>query len=546
MAMATAVVLVLVLAPGPAPCSPQPAWASSSAYDPNELSYGLYWFGPDGANQKFVSGEANPFFDPTRPTLIFAHGWQPLLSGSIPDFQYAGDDTVAAWIADGWNTGIFVWSQFADELVVANAEAKIWTPLGPQGMRWRDWDSSARYGDAPAGTPSAGELFYNTYRVAMTEQAYSGGSIRIAGHSLGNQMAVRLTSLVNEGIEAGELPENLRPTRVALLDPYWSPAARSYLDGQSTGQAIRECIAQLLPAGTLFEWYWSSACTTPPLGDANDSLKPMMLYAAMDPLYATTDLEKHVAAQHLCFWSYAFDGPAPCTGAGCLGMTRLLSRMSDQQLADVMRSDYRWAQDGGQTTASPEDDTYHSSLQDDGATTVTSLQASVREQIAGRVITITATVSGTGRAAADGTLVSFATDLGSISPRSAVQDGIAVACVMSTAAGTAHISATTEGSGGPPQQGIVVTFRPAATPTRTATPSPTATVTSTPSVTPTVPASTPPWTLYLPMLRAASAGTPYAVKGLSLSRGRGPYVRAVAPIGESEAMLRRWTYSYVS
>ena len=248
---------------------------TASPYDPNELSYGLYWFGKDNANQKFVSGEANPYFDLARPTLIFAHGWQPFISNNLPTFDFDGVDIAAGWIDAGWNVGIFVWNQFSDETTgvtgawfgdgpppqgVLDAEAKIWSANGPQGMRWRDWDNylGGGYTVPLPGTPSAGELFYETYVAALPE-TYTQ-TIRIAGHSLGNQMAVRLTKLVDEGITANEVAVGLRPTRVALLDPYWSPDIRADIPdgdaaGRKTGNVVREYIAALIPAGTLFEWY---------------------------------------------------------------------------------------------------------------------------------------------------------------------------------------------------------------------------------------------------------------------------------------------------
>ena len=66
-------ILILILASSPVLASALSPTAPS-AYDPNELSYGLYWFGLNGVNQKFVSGEANQYFDPAKPTLIFVHG----------------------------------------------------------------------------------------------------------------------------------------------------------------------------------------------------------------------------------------------------------------------------------------------------------------------------------------------------------------------------------------------------------------------------------------------------------------------------------------
>ncbi|MBN1890057.1 MAG: hypothetical protein JW850_18820 [Thermoflexales bacterium] len=441
--------------------APEPAQTAPTAYDPNVLSYGLYWFGTNDANQKFVPGEANLYFDSAKPTLIFVHGWQPGISkSSPPNFTYTyielvakNVDTANAWISGGWNVGIFYWNQFADETVVTDAEAKIWVNDGPQRMRWKKDGSS--YEEAPAGTPSAAELFYETYLAAMTEQDYTGGNIRIAGHSLGNQMATRLAKLVDDGIEAGLVPEELRPTRVALLDPYWSIGAKTYLNDKTTGETIRQYVAELLPTGTLFEWYRSSVLTVEPEGDSNAALEPMMLYADMAPTfesYDTTHMREHCAAYHLYFWSYAFAGPPPCSGNGCLAMNKLLAKLSDAQLAAASRSDYTWAQSGGQSTPTADDDTYASSPRVNVPYTITQLQAGSAARSVGGVVTLRATVDDSlGDPAPDGSLVTFSTDLGAISARSAVSSGVAIAYLSSALTGTAHISATTQGAGNTPQ-----------------------------------------------------------------------------------------------
>ncbi len=442
-------------------------------FNPNELSYGLYWFGTNGAHQKFSPGELNTYFDPTKPTLIFAHGWQPFISDSLPNFDFNGTDTAAGWIAAGWNVGIFVWNQFSDETTgvtlgawfgdgpppqgVLDAEAKIWSANGPRGMRWRDWDNYLTgYSAPPSGTPSAGELFYQTYVAALPE-SYTQ-TIRIAGHSLGNQMAVHLTHLVDAGIAAGNVPANLRPARVALLDPYWSPEARTDVTdglaaGRQTGDVVREIIARLTPRGTLFEWYWSSTWTTPPQGDANDALKPMVFYAEMDPAFETADLDKHMAAQHLYFWSHAFDGPVECTGEACLGMDVVLSRMSNAQLAAVLRSDYRWEQSAGQSTQTLADDAYQSIPQAGTPYTINQLTATPASLPPGGSVTVTAIVS-----APEGSLVTLSTSLGEIAPRVIVNGGQAVAHLTSSVAGTAHISATTRGTDGTVQAVATAVF----------------------------------------------------------------------------------------
>lgn len=476
----TVVLLGAVVLPLPLLAQEVTPAAYSSDYNPSQLSYGLYWFGAAQTAKKFEPGQNNPYFDPARPTLIFVHGWQPDLSYLCPpDFRYddcdqynAGSvDTIQQWLDDGWNVGIFYWNQFSDEPSdVQYAEAKIWTATGPQQMRWRKWQNafSSTYEEAPAGTPSAAELFFEAYRAALTEQDYTGGNIRVAGHSLGNQMAVRLAWLAEEAIEAGDLPAKLRPDRVVLLDPYWSNGPKSYLDGKSTGQQVGEYVEALLPKGILFEWYWSSSLTvsgadmtgqdsTP--GYTNNELKPLMLYAEMDPAFVSGQMSKHQAAWNLYFWSYAFDGPAPCSGEACQQMTKLLAKMSDDQLAAAMQSNYRWAQNAGSLTPTPDDDTFQSSLAANAPYTATQMTASPSVQYPGWPVTLTVTIVDNSQARpGEAVLVTFGANSDQIPPRAVASDGTAQFQFTSYNSGTVTITATTGGAGSAGQVTTTVTF----------------------------------------------------------------------------------------
>ncbi len=504
------IIVMLILQVGLSGASAGARANQNNTYDPNTLSYGIYWFGLNNANQKFVPGEPNPYFDPAKPTIIFVHGWQPGLSASHPPnftFTYTEGiwprqvNTANSWIQAGWNVGIFFWNQFSDEANVTDAEAKIWTPDGPKKMRWRRGDGS--YADAPTGTPSAAELFLQEYIAALTDRPYTGGTIRIAGHSLGGQMAVRMTWLLEQAIRRGEAPEIIRPTRVALLDPYWSLGAKAYLNGKTTAEMIRGYVADLLPTGILFEWYRSSALTLPNKGDRNAPMESMMLYAEMSPAFAVDDMSKHVAARHLYFWSYAFSGPAACAGDACLNIDRLLARMSDDQLAALMRSDVFWQQTGGTSTGSPIDDTYASHARTGAPYRVVSLTASTQTAAIGETVLITATVrDALGQEVSAPVLVAFGTDLGTVSARVAAESGRAVARLVADTAGVAHVAATARGTGNEADETITITFSeptptptvtstatPTATPTASPTPSPTPAPTATPTATPTVTAT---------------------------------------------------------
>jgi hypothetical protein len=473
----SAVLLILVLAGAVTlSFSPRLSAAYSSDYNPGQLSYGLYWFGAAQTAKKFVSGEVNPYFDSTKPTLIFAHGWQPNLSYSCPpDFQYdvtcdqrdaGSDDTIQAWISAGWNVGIFYWNQFSDEPSVPDAEAKIWTNNGPQQMRWRKWTSQwvSTYQAAPTGTKSAGELFFEAYVAALTAQDYTGGNIRIAGHSLGNQMVVRLAKLVSDAVDAGTVPQKLLPNRVVLLDPYWSTGAKDYLGGKGTGQVVREYVHALIPKGVLFEWYWASNLG----GDGNDELKRMMLYAEMNPGFVSDQMSKHQAAVNIYFWSYAFAGPDPCTGDDCHNMTKVLAKMSDAQLAAAMQSNYTWTQDAGIGTASPQDDTFQNGLRANAPYLVTQITASPSTQAVGQPVLLTATVVDKNNASAgDGILVALHASAGIIPPRTTTSGGTVQLSFTSLVSGTVTIAASTRGTGGPTQATVNVIFSDTVTTTPT-------------------------------------------------------------------------------
>ena len=123
-----------------------------------DLDLGLYWYGKNGISEKYFSGYSNTFYDASKKTVIFAHGWQASSTGAAydeygrPNFQFTSfywtEDnfgnssqynnmhqfTSHTWIDQGWNTGIVYWTQFADEPILSDgnfaglyaAEGKIW------------------------------------------------------------------------------------------------------------------------------------------------------------------------------------------------------------------------------------------------------------------------------------------------------------------------------------------------------------------------------------------------------------------------------------
>jgi len=252
----------------------------------SDLDYGLYWFDSNNDCQKAVPGQGNSYYNKNNKVVIYIHGWQ---NGSTRnqmretfDFTRAGGPSNIMsqyWRSRGYNVGVLYWNQFADEGEVKDAEAKIWSQNGPRKMRWRNSDGSY------------------------------GSEIRLAGHSLGNQVAVALTKKIYDA----NVNAKLKPTRVALLDPFYSNGGKNYLGGQWTGERARAYVASLKNSGVIFEAYRSSSVTNTFLvGDANRGLLNMVSFVELRPWYfnAFQQREKHISAAWHYFWSMDFTEPA--------------------------------------------------------------------------------------------------------------------------------------------------------------------------------------------------------------------------------------------
>lgn len=332
---------------------------SSSVF--SSLDYGLYWYGYGDVCEKAIPGQANPYFNTSHKTVIYIHGWQ---NGSTPNqnretFNASGsggpDQALADyWINRGYNVGILYWNQFADEGEVKDAEAKIWSTQGPRGMRWRSSDGS--YHSGPSKTVT--QLLYESYRDNMA--GFSGSYVRIAGHSLGNQLAVTVTKKIYDEAAAGQIANNLKPDRVALLDPFYSNYGKSYLGGQWTGEAARADVAALKQAGAIFEAYRTSpASSTVFVGDANKQLMNMTSFVELKPWYFNSWqlAEKHIAARWHYFWSMASSEPG-ITNTSAVGQS---ARTSDSRTQQLMNGNKRLIQkgsNGGAYTKNPSDDRF--------------------------------------------------------------------------------------------------------------------------------------------------------------------------------------------
>ena len=220
-------------------------------------------------------------------------------------------------------------------------------------MRWRN--SSGTYSNGP--NVSAGDLLFDHYKANLA--GYTGNNIRILGHSLGNQMAIVLTKKISDAVSAGSLNSRLLPKRVALLDPFYSNQAKSWLNNRWVGEVSRTYVSELKGKGVIFEAYRTSAVTsTIFVGDDNAGLMNMTAFTELKPWYfsATQQTEKHNAAVWHYLWSFSFNPPL-VKGSSDQAAS---AKTSDSRIATLMNGSKKLVHDQGAYTKEPSDDNFQS------------------------------------------------------------------------------------------------------------------------------------------------------------------------------------------
>lgn len=304
---------------------------------------GIEWLKSTGSNSEtavpactsstdtacFAKLKQTGYFDPSKPTVIFIHGWQPdtVTQKSRFDFCYQYDgankqkspitDTLHSW--KHYNVGVFYWNQFADDQL-GNAEAKIYTSKTSTGMRWAYLDdqgklqycTASQSNCAMPGTAKQPEtvvdMAFNAYKNALPPvSAYAGHiqpEIRIAGQSLGTQIAIQLTDRV---LHDQTLPQ---PTRMSLMDPYFSPDSKPGKAAPGMPQSVADFntakVTDILSTDPKFaiDEYRTSKVSYAPLGNPNTTLMDKVAYLQLYPLYIPNDANKQLQLHESSIYLY--------------------------------------------------------------------------------------------------------------------------------------------------------------------------------------------------------------------------------------------------
>lgn len=183
------------------------------SYD-NSTKYGIYWFGDD--NYDYVrSGEDmdKKYFDPDKPTFLFAHGWEPdrknSTDGLFEDFvthketvSKTGTSDIRDYAkilkAQGYNVACLSWFSYANSL--SNLFNYIW--LSFDG----GYALSVRF----------------AMELALVLGENYDGDVKMVGHSYGSQLALATTyQLVKLQERKAFKNDHIIPTRMTLADPYF-------------------------------------------------------------------------------------------------------------------------------------------------------------------------------------------------------------------------------------------------------------------------------------------------------------------------------------
>ncbi|EON93628.1 hypothetical protein MARLIPOL_02945 [Marinobacter lipolyticus SM19] len=346
------------------------------------LDYGLYWF--DGNNNSVKAVEADgtvnnvprKYYDPSKPTIIHFHGWQPgsATRGDGYDredfrFVWGNEDVItsSSWKNNGWNIAYFYWDQFADESEVKDAEAKMWTVNGPRGMRYRLSDGS--YSTQHSPSKSVGQIAFDQVSAALAEN--TSHYVRLSGHSLGNQLATIVAGKNSDAIYAGDAGINVMVDRLELLDPFWSKDGKEYLgdangdgnldwNGERTFWTVQDLIARHnIPVTT----YLSSNINNLWIGDKNLPLRAIVTEMWNRFWYLADEVNKHNHVVPFYFRSMASAPPEEVTinWAGVrseTGKDAASAATDDNRVLEMMDDTNYWDQVEGRYTADPEDDQF--------------------------------------------------------------------------------------------------------------------------------------------------------------------------------------------
>ncbi len=336
-----------------------------------DLDYGIYFLGSAGEMEKWVSGRVNSYFDQTKPTVLWIHGWQP--AAVFMDYRLENCfffntkylkqiNTIETWRNAGWNVAIFYWSQFADEIEVKNAQAKLYqSDNNRRDMRYAYRNGlRVSYRIYNKNNKNMTELVYENY-----QQVFAGyqKEIRLLGHSLGNQLATTLAKKISDQIAAKVIPRSYMPQRLVLLDPFWGKGKEACVGGRWIGEVCCDYMQTMLRRDGLIVEQYKSSFLGGLIADENLEMRKMVCFTNLCPSFISKldSTDQHCYAFYWYTMSLATeitDGSGHFIGAAATNEQIKSQSNWDYQAEKMKDNPVHFYTEQGNDTATPNDDLF--------------------------------------------------------------------------------------------------------------------------------------------------------------------------------------------
>lgn len=349
---------------------------SMQVYFYEELDFGIYFYGSQSnastdatGCQKYIAGQPNPYFDASKPTIIYTHGWQKDgvknkgREGFLFNEAGAYENVQNYWKQRGWNVAIFHWVQFADDdwgAMPVDTEKKIYDATSTNiGMRWKRTDGSwGTIGGNP--TKNVTQIYADEFEKILAVTA-SSTEIRLIGNSLGGNLTM---SLVRELHLRGKRI----PSRITLIDPYWDTDLSAsdgikLPTGFSNTKAIGSYAGKLArdSYSVAIEYFRTSAAG---LVGTNDELVKVTAFSHFGVDYTANIATKHTAPVKQYLWSINFSAPKEIYRPNIFvsftytGNVAASANTSNARIRQLMVNNKYWNHVRGRNTPTPSDDEY--------------------------------------------------------------------------------------------------------------------------------------------------------------------------------------------
>lgn len=189
--------------------------------------YGVYWYA-DGEYVRSSEDMDTKYFDPSKPTFVYAHGWEPdsanSSNGLVEDLETHADTLKYCNVAEtdyapllkeqGYNVACLGWFSYAGSLT------ELFKYI------WMEFD----------GGYALSVRFAEELALVMGDDYEQ--DVKMMGHSYGSQVAVATTYQLTKFKESGVISNShIIPTRLTLADPYiGSPSLISGWKNLKTGK----------------------------------------------------------------------------------------------------------------------------------------------------------------------------------------------------------------------------------------------------------------------------------------------------------------------